>query len=108
MFKKKSNLPPRPKCPTASHMIEDLTFITNDDPLFSTASEISRKNGEMEKLSNQEEAYRKIKNFFRSHENLQKVMENLNVANNNLNEKQCNMVKMSEELKNQAFKALMK
>lgn len=106
MFKKKSNLPPRPNCPTTDQMIQDLMEVENDDPLFATVKSLVEKNLQTENMFDKDASYQKVQKLFASHDNLKDVMKQLNSTINNLNEKQSDIVKMSEDLKDQAIKAL--
>lgn len=105
MFKKKSNLPPRPKIPTVSQIIVDVSATVHEDPLFETAKNISYKGAE--DAHEQDPTYQKIKKFLKINHDLQEGIMNLESLCQSLKDADDEISKLSEDLKEQAVKALL-
>lgn len=102
MFKRKSNLPPRPKLPTVNQIIEDLTSTKHEDPLFVAARNISHKGFKMDDTQEQDASYQDIKKFLELNQGLQDVMKTLKSINENLNEEEKEISDSFDKLKEKA------
>lgn len=86
MFKRKSNLPPRPKLPTVNQIIEDLTATKHEDPLFTAARNVTSKGFRAEEAQEQDKSYQHIKKFLELNQLLQDAVKDVNSLNKDLTE----------------------
>lgn len=106
MFRRKTNLPPRPICPTSTQMIEDLSVVTKDDPLFTIVKEILKNKNKKNCSKDTNDLYENLQKLYSSEEHLQEVLKNLNITSKCIKEKEHDLVQMSEDLKRKTDHAL--
>ncbi|PSN43416.1 hypothetical protein C0J52_02653 [Blattella germanica] len=119
MFKKKPNIPPRPKPPIAEQVLDDLKNTSEDDVVFT----LMKNNVEFAKLcgathhitedspttdnpNNPEAVYQKVKNFLEVSANLQSIMTRMHKQNKELFESDIEIKKMAEDIRRQAIDAV--
>lgn len=107
MFKRKSNLPPRPQHPSANHIVEDLTAAAEDDKFLEKARGINSKLTDPAESQAEDGEYRRVKTFLEKNQDLLKTMQELKAMGENLNACSAEISVLAEDLKEQAIKALL-
>lgn len=123
MFKKKHNIPPRPKPPVTEQVLDDINNAPEDDVVFTatTSTSDSWKNCSaasvsvsdtpssqivIEDINNPEAVYRKVQSFLEVNSNLQTVMQKLQAQKESLVTSDSELKKMAEDIRRQATDAL--
>ncbi|XP_023711062.1 UPF0449 protein C19orf25-like [Cryptotermes secundus] len=120
MFKKKHNIPPRPKPPVTEQILDDINNAPEDDVVFMvmTSTSDSSKNCSaavsdtpssqivIENISNPEAVYQKVQSFLEVNSNLQTVMQKLQAQKKSLVTSDSELKKMAEDIRRQATDAL--
>lgn len=104
MFKRKSNLPPRPKLPTVNQIIEDLTATKHEDPLFVAARNVTYKGFRGEEVQEQDKSYQHIKKFLELNQVLQDALKEVNSLNADLTEEEKNITESFDSFKEKLSK----
>lgn len=120
MFKKKRNIPPRPKPPVAEQVLHDLNTAPEDDIVFMrmnstsdylkspTAVALSDTYSQTvnEDINNPDAVYQKVQSFLEVNTNLQTMMHKLQEQNELLVSSDSELKKMAEDIRRQALAAL--
>lgn len=102
MFKKKNDLPPRPKPPTNEQILEDISNSASDDPVF---KECTRYNLDDE-INTVDASYLRIKEFIEVNRNLKSILIVLKDQNSSLQNSIVELQSMAEHIRQQATEAL--
>nr|CAD7602670.1 unnamed protein product [Timema genevievae] len=102
MFKKKANLPPRPKAPTVEQLLEDLINAPHDDVVFSQLHGPTPA----EDSTDLEAVFVRVKSFMAANSQLRNLVHKLETQTAGLQAGDLELQAMAQEIRRQAQDAL--
>ena len=106
MFKKKPDIPPRPKIPTVEQIVEDIDHATSDDNVFQkTFVGEARQDGSTHQID-ADTVYNKVKDFVDVNVSLKDLLQKLQGQNEALKISDLELKAMAEDIRKQALDAL--
>ncbi|XP_063233877.1 UPF0449 protein C19orf25 homolog [Bacillus rossius redtenbacheri] len=114
MFKKKPNIPPRPKPPLIEHIIEDIKNAPHDDVAFAVGEEEintpsrsgNKDASQASDQDNPEATFQKMKIFIEVNRDLKEMIVKLEAQNEELKEADVKLKNIAEDIRRQASEAL--
>ncbi|XP_026278840.1 UPF0449 protein C19orf25 homolog [Frankliniella occidentalis] len=106
MFKKKPDIPPRPKIPTVEQIIEDIDHSSPDDNIFVKSFNSESKREPTVQSNESETVYSKVKDFVEINTNLRDMLRKLEDQNEALKISDLELKAMAEDIRKQALEAL--
>ncbi|KAJ9580807.1 hypothetical protein L9F63_024023 [Diploptera punctata] len=113
MFKKRPNIPPRPKPPVGDQILEDIKNAPEDDDVFILMKNTTEFLPNIQDTavnaddSNSPEAvYQKVRNYLEVNRNLESVMKTLEEQTNVLLSSEVEIKNMAKDIRKQAMDAV--